>query len=117
MRLTVGDDEELALLIEVTALRDDPDIAGDEQTVLRAFRWWFLTGDRGADPFELAAPFPDRQTEIADRIVRRIRERLRAVVDGPNLEAAQVARRMLRRNWAVPGQSPPESKPGHHHPG
>jgi hypothetical protein len=108
MRLTVGDDEELALLIRVTALSDSRDISSDERTVIRAVRWWFLTGNRAADPFELAAPFPDRQSEIADRIVSRTRERLRAIVDGPDLGAAQVARRVLRRNWGALERSFPE---------
>ena len=55
MPLVVEGDEELGLLFEVTTLA--PPVAGmsdEERTVTAAVRWWFVTGEVSADPYELA---------------------------------------------------------------
>ncbi len=99
-RLEVGDEEERALLYRVTRLTPEPpDLAEAERNVLSVVRWWLLTGQAEVNAYELSEPYPENRLETWRRIRDRIRVGMLAIVDGPDIGEAKVARRFLRRNW------------------
>jgi hypothetical protein len=98
-QIEVGDEEERALLFRVTRLTPEPqDLSEDERKVLSVVRWWLLTGQAEVDAYALAEPWPENRMETWRRIRDRIRIGMLAIVDGPDIEEARVARRFLRRN-------------------
>jgi hypothetical protein len=110
MRILLDGEDELRLIFELTSLVPPTrDLDDDVRKAIRAVRWWLLTGTgpggTWVDPHELARPFGERHIVIGETITAMIRDGLREIGDGPDLDRVRAAHAILARNFASPAAS------------